>query len=61
MGAQGRTQVDCALGLTQVEGEELLQGHSGVVAVGGEGVVGGGVVRVGFGSKWKEVTRAASI
>ena len=42
--AQRLTQVGCALGLTQVEGVELLQGPDGVVVVGGEVVEGGGEV-----------------
>ena len=42
------TQVGCALGLTQVDGEELLQGPGGDVVVGGEGG-GGEVVEVGSG------------
>ena len=42
-------QVGCALGLTQVEGEELLQGPGGVLfVVGGEGG-GGEVDEVGSG------------
>ena len=55
--AQGLTQVGCALGLTQVVGEELLQGPGGVVVVeGGEGGEGGGGEVDEVGSSREEVT-----
>jgi hypothetical protein len=42
------THVGCALGLTKVDGEELLQGPGGDVVEGREGG-GGEVVEVGSG------------